>query len=142
MSDDAHTARRQQVTQERTVHTPDAPAAIGPYSQAVRAGGFLFTAGQIGLDPRSGALVEGGVAGQARRVLENLGGVLAAAGLGFDDVVKTTVFLADMEEFGTVNEIYAEFFEEPYPARSTVEVARLPKDARVEIEIVAGRASA
>ena len=129
------------MNQERTVRTSDAPAAIGPYSQGAWAGELLYSAGQIGLDPRSGSLVEGGVEAETRRVLENLGGVLAAAGLGFGDVVKTTVFLVDMGEFGAINEVYSEFFQEPYPARSTVEVGGLPKAARVEIEIVARRSS-
>lgn len=121
------------------VQTDRAPAAIGPYAQGVWAGDFFFTAGQIGLDPESGSLVEGGVEAEARRALTNLSAVLEAAGLGARDVVKTTVFLADMDEFSAVNEIYAEHFVDPYPARSTVEVARLPRDARVEIEAVARR---
>lgn len=121
------------------VQTDRAPAAIGPYAQGVWAGDFFFTAGQIGLDPDSGSLVEGGVEAEARRALTNLSAVLEAAGLGARDVVKTTVFLADMDEFSAVNEIYAEHFVDPYPARSTVEVARLPRDARVEIEAVARR---
>lgn len=121
------------------VQTDRAPAAIGPYAQGAWAGDLFFTAGQIGLDPESGSLVEGGVEAEARRVLTNLSAVLEAAGLGAGDVVKTTVFLADMDEFSAVNEIYAEHFVDPYPARSTVEVARLPRDARVEIEAVARR---
>ena len=125
------------MSEKRAVHTEHAPAAIGPYSQGVAGGGTFYSAGQIGLDPETGEMVEGGVEAQARRVMDNLSAVLAAAGLGFGDVVKTTVFLADMEEFALVNAIYAEFFERPYPARSTVAVDRLPKDARVEIEVVA-----
>ena len=125
------------MSDKQAVHTEQAPAAIGPYSQGVRAGEFFFSAGQIGLDPGTGQLVPGGVADQARRVFANLAAVLEAAGLALDDVVKTTVFLADMDEFGTVNEVYAEHFQEPYPARSTVQAARLPMDARVEIEVVA-----
>lgn len=121
------------------VQTDRAPAAIGPYAQGAWAGDLFFTAGQIGLDPESGSLVEGGVETEARRALTNLSAVLEAAGLGPRDVVKTTVFLADMDEFSAVNEIYAEHFVDPYPARSTVEVARLPRDARVEIEAVARR---
>lgn len=121
----------------RTLHTDSAPAAIGPYSQAVMAGGFLFSAGQIGLDPQSGEMVAPDVVGQARRVFRNLEAVLAEAGLGFRDVVRTTVYLADMGEFPLVNEVYAEHFEEPYPARSTVAAAGLPKGARVEIDVVA-----
>lgn len=119
------------------VHTKGAPAAIGPYSQAVRAGGFLFSAGQIGLDPATGELVGPDVESQARRVFANLAAVLAEAGAGFADVVKTTVYLADMADFATVNAIYAEHFETPYPARSTVEAGGLPKGARVEIDVVA-----
>jgi len=119
------------------LHTDGAPAAIGPYSQAVRSGGFLFTAGQIGLDPATGELVGPDVESQARRVFRNLAAVLAAAGAGFGDVVKTTVYLADMADFATVNAIYAEHFVTPYPARSTVEAAGLPKGARVEIDVVA-----
>lgn len=123
-----------------TVQSEQAPAAIGPYSQGVWAEELLFTAGQIGLDPRTGELVEGGVEPETQRVLENLAAVLEAAGLGLADVVKTTVFLADLGDFAAMNEIYGEKFEPPYPARSTVQVARLPRDARVEIEVVARRA--
>lgn len=121
------------------VHTDRAPAAIGPYSQAVAAGDWLFTAGQVGLDPDTGEFAGPDVAAQARQALANLGEVLAAAGLDAGDVVKTTIFLADMGEFEVVNEIYGDYFSEPYPARSTVEAARLPRDARVEIEAVARR---
>lgn len=121
----------------RTVHTERAPAAIGPYSQAVVAGGFLYSAGQIGLDPATGEFVAADVAGQARRVFENLSAVLAEAGLELADVVKTTVYLADMEEFPLVNAVYAEYFTEPYPARSTVAAAGLPKGARVEVDVIA-----
>lgn len=123
---------------ERTaIHTDSAPAAIGPYSQAVVAGGWLHSAGQIGLDPATGEFVGAGVAEQAEQVFHNLRAVLGAAGLGFGDVVKTTVYLADMSEFGVVNEIYGRHFEAPYPARSTVQAAGLPKGARVEIDVVA-----
>ncbi len=121
----------------RTLHTERAPAAIGPYSQAVVAGGYLFSAGQIGLDPSKGEFAAADVEGQARRVFENLGAVLKEAGLGFENVVKTTVYLADMDEFPLVNAIYAEYFVEPYPARSTVAAAGLPKGARVEVDVVA-----
>lgn len=120
----------------RTIHTADAPAAIGPYSQAVRAGDFLFTSGQIGLDPVSGALAEG-VEAQTRQALANLAAILAAAGASFAAVVKTTIFLADMADFQTVNAIYAAAFTAAPPARSTVQVAGLPRAARVEIEMVA-----
>jgi 2-iminobutanoate/2-iminopropanoate deaminase len=119
------------------VSSPDAPKAIGPYSQAVRAGQFLFASGQIPLDPATGAVVEGDISAQTRRVMENLGAVLASAGLSFAHVVRTTVFLADMGEFAAVNEVYGKYFSEPYPARATVQVARLPRDVRVEIDLVA-----
>lgn len=120
--------------------TAAAPAAIGPYAQGVRAGSFVFTSGQIGLDPHSGQLVDGGVAAEARQVMISLGAVLEAAGATFEDVVKTTIFLVDMNDFATVNAIYGAMFEgaEP-PARSTVAVASLPRGARVEIEAIALR---
>ena len=121
----------------RAVHTDGAPAALGPYSQAIVAGGFVYTAGQIPLDPDSGELVEGGAEVQAERVLENLGAILAAAGSSFSKVVKTTVFLSDMDDYAAVNEIYARYFREPYPARSAVQVARLPRGVRLEIEAIA-----
>ena len=121
------------------VATQNAPAAIGPYSQAVRSGDLLFTSGQVGFDPASGSLVSGGVEPEARQVLANLAAILEAAGLQVTDVVKTTVFLADMDDFAAINAIYAEAFTDAdvMPARSTVQVARLPRDARVEIEAVA-----
>jgi 2-iminobutanoate/2-iminopropanoate deaminase len=119
------------------ISSPDAPKAIGPYSQAVRAGQFLFASGQIPLDPATGAVVEGDISAQTRRVMENLGAVLASAGLSFAHVVRTTVFLADMGEFAAVNEVYGKYFSEPYPARATVQVARLPRDVRVEIDLIA-----
>ncbi len=119
------------------VQTDAAPKAVGPYSQAVRANGFLFTAGQVGLDPATGKLVEGGVAAETRRVLANLAAVLQAGGSGLDRVVKTTVFLADLADFKTMNEVYAELFGGHRPARSTVQVAALPLGAQVEIEAVA-----
>ncbi|MFH1017007.1 MAG: RidA family protein [Pseudomonadota bacterium] len=121
----------------KVIETPHAPKAIGPYSQGIVHDGYLFTAGQIPLDPATGALVAGDIKVQTRRVLENLKAVLTAAGLTFRDVVKTTVFLASMEDFPALNEIYAEYFAETKPARSTVAVAALPKGARVEIELVA-----
>lgn len=121
----------------RVISTDDAPEAIGPYSQAILTDGWLYTAGQIGLDPETGEFVGEGVEEQARRALANLEAVLAEAGLGFGDVVKTTVFLADMDDYGAVNEIYGEHFQDPYPARSAVEAATLPRNARVEIELVA-----
>jgi 2-iminobutanoate/2-iminopropanoate deaminase len=119
------------------VHTADAPAAIGPYSQAVKANGFLFTAGQIALDPASMQVIEGDVAAQTERVMKNLTAVLTAAGTSWSSVVKTTIFLADMADFGTVNEVYARALGDARPARSTVAVAGLPRGVRVEIEAVA-----
>lgn len=121
------------------IATKTAPAAIGPYSQGIAAGQFVYCSGQLGLDPASGELVAG-VAAQARRSLENLGAVLREAGLGIDRVVKTTIFLVDMKDFATVNEIYGAFFGEHRPARSTVAVAALPKGGLVEIEAIAVRA--
>src|SRR5215469_4164597 len=117
--------------------TKDGPAAIGPYSQAVRANGFVFVSGQIALDPVTNTLVTGDVGFQTDRVLKNLAGILGAAGTGFDKAVRTTVFLKNMGDFAAMNEVYAKYFPSAPPARSTVEVARLPKDALVEIELVA-----
>lgn len=122
---------------KKTISTPDAPAAVGPYSQGIAAGGFLFCAGQIPLDPATGELVTGDITAQATRVLENLGAVLRANGMGFGDVVKTTVFMVDLAEFAAMNAVYAKFFAAPFPARSTIQVAALPKGARVEIEAIA-----
>ncbi|MDE2482836.1 MAG: RidA family protein [bacterium] len=119
------------------IRTDDAPAPIGPYSQAVRAGKELFCSGQIALDPQTGELVGDDVAAQTDRALRNLGAVLAAAELSFEDVVKTTIFLVDMADFAAVNEVYARYFGESKPARSTVAVAGLPRGARVEIEAIA-----
>ena len=119
------------------VSSPNAPKALGPYSQAVRAGQLLFLSGQVPLDPLSGSIVDGDIAIQARRVLDNLGAILKAGGLSFAHVVRTTVFLADMNDFGVLNQVYGTYFSEPYPARATVQVARLPKDARVEIDVIA-----
>jgi 2-iminobutanoate/2-iminopropanoate deaminase len=118
----------------------NAPAAIGPYSQAIRVGSFVITSGQVALDPATGQLVQGGIEAQTHRVLQNLRAVLAAAGLELSSVVKTTVFLKDMNHFAAMNAVYGEYFQQegvPAPARSTVEVARLPKDALVEIEVIA-----
>ena len=120
-----------------TIHTEQAPKAIGPYSQAIRAGGFLFASGQIPIDPQTGQFVAGGITEQTEQVLKNLSAVLQAAGSSLDRVVKTTVFLADMDEFTSMNEVYGKFFSENPPARATVEAARLPRDARVEIEAIA-----
>ena len=121
------------------VATPDAPAAIGPYSQAVEQGGIVYCSGQIGLDPASGQLVAGGTAAETERVLQNLQAVLAAAGLGFEHVVKVTIWLVDLADFATVNEIYGRHVRQPFPARATVGVAALPRGARVEIDAIARR---
>lgn len=120
----------------QVISTQAAPAAIGPYSQAVRAGGFVFVSGQIPLDPATGAIVEGGVREQSRRVLDNLRAIVSAAGASLQDVVKTTVYLADMNDFPALNEEYAKYFGAPAPARATVQVGRLPKDVRVEIDAI------
>jgi 2-iminobutanoate/2-iminopropanoate deaminase len=120
-----------------TVATDGAPRAIGPYSQALRAGGFLFTAGQVGFDPATGELVDGGILEQTQRVLENIRAILEAGGSGLGQVVKTTVFLVDMADFAEMNSVYAQVFGTHRPARSTVAVAALPRGARVEIEAVA-----
>jgi 2-iminobutanoate/2-iminopropanoate deaminase len=122
------------------ISTPEAPSAIGPYSQAIAIDGFLFCSGQLGLDPGTGRLVEG-IENQTERSLLNLTAVLAAAGLSMADVVKTTVFLADMADFAAMNAVYGRFVADPAPARSTVQVAALPRDGRVEIEAIARRAS-
>ena len=119
------------------LHTDNAPAALGPYSQAIKAGNLLFLSGQVPLDPATMEVVEGGIKEQATRSLTNIKNVLAEAGADFSNVVKTTVFIKDMNEFGALNEVYAEFFGENKPARSCVEVARLPKDVKVEIELIA-----
>ena len=121
----------------QAVSTPKAPKAIGPYSQAVRSGTLLFLSGQIPIDPATGSMIDGDITAQTHRVLQNLGEVLAAAGASFDHVVRTTIYLADMSDFGTVNEIYGTYFSQPAPARATVQAARLPKDARVEIDCIA-----
>ncbi len=123
---------------KKIIHTENAPAPIGPYSQGVLASAaFLFTAGQIPLDPKTGQLVQGDIKRQTRQVLENIEAILEAGGASLKSVVKTTVFLKDMEEFPSMNEVYNEFFRDSAPARSTVEVARLPRDVKVEIEAIA-----
>ncbi len=122
---------------KKIISTSEAPGAIGPYSQAVRSGSFLFCSGQIPLDPKSGQIVPGDIAAQTRRVLDNIAAVLKAEGLTFDNVVKTTIFLTNLGDFQTVNEIYGSYFKQDPPARSTVQVAALPKGANVEIEVIA-----
>ena len=122
---------------KEVINTTKAPAAIGPYSQAIKVGNLVYTSGQIPIDPTTGAFVEGGIKEQARQSLANIKAILAEAGLNMSNVVKTTVFLADMNDFADMNAVYAEFFTEPYPARSAVAVKTLPKGALVEIEVVA-----
>lgn len=124
---------------KRIVHTPAAPAAIGPYSQAVQLGGMLFTSGQLGLDPETGELADG-VERQAELAMRSLGEILKAAGLTYADILKTTVFVTDLSDFAAVNGVYQRFFDGGYPARSCVQVAALPKGGLVEIECVAARA--
>ena len=122
---------------KQVIHTDSAPAAIGPYSQAIQIGDLLFVSGQVPIDPSTGAIVEGDIKAQAQQSLNNLKAILNAAGTNMGAVVKTTVFLADMNDCAAMNEVYAQFFQEPFPARSAVQVARLPKDATVEIEAIA-----
>jgi 2-iminobutanoate/2-iminopropanoate deaminase len=124
---------------KKVIRTNRAPAAIGPYSQAIRNGDFLFVSGQLGIDPATGNFPEGGVREQAAQVFKNIRALLSEAGFSMDDVVKTTVFLTDMADFAAVNEIYASHFQGNFPARSTVAVAGLPKNGRVEIELIAVR---
>lgn len=121
----------------RAIATDEAPAAVGPYSQALYVGEQLYCSGQIALDPTTGEIVAGGFEAEARRVLDNLGAVLGAAGLGFADVVKVTIYLTDLGDFAALNALYADYFSQPYPARATVGVASLPKGAAVEIDLVA-----
>ena len=121
----------------QAVSAPDAAKPIGPYSPAIRAGQLLFISGQVGFDPATGALIDGDIGAQTDQVMRNIGSLLQAAGLGFGHVVRTTVYLADMNEFATMNEVYARYAVDPPPARSTVQVARLPRDARVEIDVIA-----
>jgi 2-iminobutanoate/2-iminopropanoate deaminase len=124
---------------KHAIQSHAAPAAVGPYSQAIEDGGWILCSGQIGLDAATGKLIEGGIENETRRVMENLRAVLTAAGAGWEDVLKTTIFLTDLNDFEVVNRIYSEHFEQPYPARSTVQVAALPRGARVEIEAIARR---
>jgi len=119
------------------IATSKAPQAIGPYSQAIRAGGFIFVSGQIAIDPANGQIAAGGIAAQTERALKNLSAILGAAGSGLERVVRSTVFLKNMSDFGAMNEVYARFWTSTPPARSTVEVARLPKDVLVEIDVIA-----
>jgi len=119
------------------VTSPKAPKAIGPYSAALRAGQLVFVSGQVPLDPETGAMIEGDIGHQTRQVIHNISALLDASGLSLAQVVRTTVFLADMNDFGAMNEVYRTFFSEPYPARSTVQAARLPRDARIEIDVIA-----
>jgi 2-iminobutanoate/2-iminopropanoate deaminase len=121
----------------QAVSTPSAPKAIGPYSQAIRAGSLLFVSGQVPIDPATGQIVNGDIAAQTHRVFQNIGEILKAGGASFDHVVRTTVFLADMDDFAAMNEAYATYFTAPAPARATVQVSRLPRDARVEIDVIA-----
>jgi 2-iminobutanoate/2-iminopropanoate deaminase len=121
----------------QAVSSAAAPAAIGPYSQAIKAGNLLFVSGQIPVDPTTGMLVSGDIAAQTRRVFENIGAILKAAGTSFDAVVRSTVYLQDMNDFAKMNDVYATYFTVPAPARATVQVARLPKDAKVEIDVIA-----
>ena len=121
----------------QAVATSSAPQAIGPYSQAIRAGSLLFVSGQVPIDPATGQLVSGDIAAQTHRVFRNISEILAAGGASLDHVVRTTVFLADMNDFSAMNEVYATYFSAPAPARATVEVSRLPKDARIEIDVIA-----
>lgn len=121
----------------KAISTEQAPKAIGPYSQAIVANGFAFLSGQVGIDPATGEIVKGGTEPEARRVLENVRAVLAAAGAGFEDVVRTTIYLVDLGDFALVNAIYGEYVKSPLPARATVQVSALPKGARVEIDAIA-----
>jgi len=123
--------------EKRVIQTERAPKAIGPYSQAIQAGGFLFLSGQVPLDPKTGELVKGDIGQQTKQVLENIEGVLESQNLGMEDVVKATIFLKNIENFNQVNEVYSSYFPTSPPARSTVEVAKLPRDAEIEIEAIA-----
>jgi 2-iminobutanoate/2-iminopropanoate deaminase len=121
----------------KKINTENAPAAIGPYSQAISAGEIIFVSGQLGINPQTGKLAEGGIAAETKQALENVKAVLSAAGSNLSNVVKADVYLADMSEFSKMNEVYATYFSEPYPARATVAVKSLPKDGRVEISVIA-----
>jgi 2-iminobutanoate/2-iminopropanoate deaminase len=121
----------------QAIATASAPKAVGPYSQAIRAGSLVFVSGQVPIDPVTGNLIEGDIVAQTRRAFQNVGEILKAGGASFDHVVKTTVFLADMNDFAAMNEVYGTFFAPPFPARATVQVARLPRDARIEVDVIA-----
>ncbi len=125
------------MSRRQAVATDNAPKAIGPYSQAVRAGNLLFVSGQVPIDPATGALIEGDIAAQTDRVMRNLTAILEAAGATMDHVVRCTVYLADMNDFAAMNEVYGSYFAQPAPARATIQAVRLPKDARVEIDVIA-----
>jgi 2-iminobutanoate/2-iminopropanoate deaminase len=129
--------KRDESAKRQAVSTPAAPRAIGPYSQAIRTGSMLFLSGQIPIDPGSGEMIQGDIAAQTHQVFNNLRAILEAAGASFDNVVRTTVYLADMNDFAAMNAVYATYFTSPAPARSTIQAARLPKDARVEIDVIA-----
>lgn len=122
---------------KKAIKTDNAPRAIGPYSQGIMAGNQLFLSGQIPINPKSGEVVSGGIEAQTKQVLNNIGSILEEAGASYDNVVKTTVYLTDLRNFGTVNEIYGKYFREPYPARACIEVSGLPKNVLVEIELIA-----
>ena len=122
---------------KKIISTSEAPAAIGPYSQGVRVGSTIYYSGQIPLDPKTGQIVDGGIDAQTRRVMENVDGLLKSQGLSFDNIVKTTIFLADINDFQAVNEIYGSYFKQAPPARSTIQAGALPKGARLEIEVIA-----
>jgi 2-iminobutanoate/2-iminopropanoate deaminase len=124
---------------KRAISPADAPKPIGPYSAALESGPFLFVSGQVPFDPATGTMIDGDIGAQTRRVLQNIGALLDAGGLAYRHVVRTTVFLADMNDFAAMNDVYKTFFAEPYPARSTVQAARLPRDARIEIDVIAMR---
>lgn len=125
------------MAKRQAVATDHAPKAIGPYSQAVRAGHLLFVSGQVPIDPATGAIIDGDIAAQTHRVMRNLTAIVEAAGATMDDVVRCTVYLADMNDFAAMNEVYGSYFSQPAPARATIQAVRLPKDARVEIDVIA-----
>jgi 2-iminobutanoate/2-iminopropanoate deaminase len=130
-------AAREDAGRREAISAPDAPSAIGPYSPAIKAGNLLFVSGQVAIDPASGTLIDGDISAQTEQVMRNLSALLNAAGASFDHVARTTVFLADMNDFAAMNAVYGTYVADPPPARATVQVARLPKDARVEIDLIA-----